>query len=386
MNTKKIIPLLLIFIAAVSTISMACATDPGNGTDQAITPEEQTSPTIHYDKDCNGSLDVNNNTHVVSHDDVLPGPVQENKTIQYENNTQKHMFVAYDQAITQEQPFYNIVDEITLQQALNTGGHYKITQDFKLKENYYHKESKTPVYIDGGHHVLTGDHIITGDNKPSTVTITLDGTSEWHGVLFNRVQLRCYADTTFDDCLWTDQDGRGSTHCKAIEAQDCTLTLTNTTFFNCAGSATDHGAVYVKNGRLKATDCLFAKCGNNAKFGTNNEGGAIFVTNSESTISGCTFRDCYTLGDGGAVCTENGNTLIKACNFINCYNLEKTWIFSTSNKGAAIYCMGTTNVEGCIFKNCKSEGLRYEKWNGVIDRDNDITVSVKDCIFDLTNS
>ena len=374
MNCKKIIPLLLILIAAVSTISMACATEPTNSTDQAITPEEQTSPTIHYDKDCNGSLDVNNNTHVVSHDDVLPGPIQINKTIE-PNNTPKHQFVAYGQAITQEQPYYNITDETTFEQALNNGGHYKLTNDIKLNYNYYHKESCNPLYIEGAHHSLIGNY----DDR--AIMIKLEGPTEWHDVLFTKVLLECYSDTTFKDCIWTGQEGRPNNHANAITAIGCPLILNNCRFLNCANPYTDHGCIYVKNGRLNITGCEFENCGNSLKYGPNNEGGAIFVTNSESRIVGCTFNSCYCLGDGGAVCTEDGNTLIKDCNFTNCYNLEKCWIFSTSNKGAAIYCMGTTNIEGCIFKNCKSEGMRYEAWNGVIDRDNDVTVSVKDCIF-----
>ena len=376
MNCKKIIPLLLIFIAAVSTLSMACATDPRNGTDQAITPDEQTQPTIHYDTDCNTTADTNGNNHTVSHENVLPGPIQTNKTIQYENNTPKHQFIAYNQPITQQQPFYNIVDETTLEQALNTGGHYKITQDITIHYNYNTAGTQTPTYIDGQNHKITSDC----DKETSKYTIT--GETEWNNTNFEKVYIVCEADATFNGCTWKNQEGMSFEHASALSADGCLLVLYKCHFINITNRAGDHGAVYVKNGWTRITGCYFQDCGNKQKWGAHNEGGAIFVTNTESRIVGCTFNSCYCLGDGGAVCTENGNNLIKNCEFISCYNLEKIWFLSTSNKGAGVYCMGTTTIQDSRFHDCKADGMRYEKWGGNIDKDNDINVNVINCVSD----
>lgn len=340
MSCKKIILPLLILLVGTITLGMATATDTNNTT---------------------------------STDDVLPAPIQINKTIEYTNNTQTP--IAYNQPITQNQPTYEIHDQKELQQALQWGGHYKLNNNIKINDDIT-KNTDKQVTIDGQHHTISGYK----DGISETV-IYIYGPTTFKNTEFTDLRVACHKDATFEDCIWMQIEAADFTSSAAFYARECLVTLTNCQFQHCYSRHADHGAFYAKDAWVHMNNCTFENCWNIHAMGSNNEGGAIFTTNTDLFLTGCHFKGCECLGDGGAVAVEGGHAKIDNCDFKNCRNQPKIWIFSTSNKGAGIYCMGDAEITNCTFTNCHSDGMRYEAWNGNIDRENDVTVTVKDCIF-----
>jgi CSLREA domain-containing protein len=152
-----------------------------------------------------------------------------------------------------------------------------------------------------------------------------------------------------------------------------TVTITGLAITN--GHNTQGAGVYAV-GNVTIRNCLFR--GNNADFGFDGEGGAIF-SDLSLVVSDCTFDSNVATDDGGALTLYGGNADISRCTFTN-NSVTYNSLTSTSGVGGAIFQNGSLSMSNCTFSgnNGTSGGAIYS-----ISQSNNavVTTNLTGCTF-----
>lgn len=390
---RKLLPLLLIFIAAVSTIGLTCAADPTNSTNHVNTTDEimpiiQSNsdcngsidyPILHNDKDCNGSLDINGNPHEVSTDDVLPAPVQMNKSIELNDTGVKNKQVFMDTPITTTNPVGHIRNPGDLQTALIWGGEWVIDNDIRLNESNPMKYYDYVTNIDGQHHqILSADKF----NTHSDIKL-VSGTVNFSNTIFNNVRIDAASATfSLQGCEFIHERTGLMEWANSIFAENCNLYLENVKFFDDESNRGFRGACVIANSVAAFKKCTFENVSANDGMGC--KAGCIYADTTRLTVEDCNFTNCRADDDGGCIYLEGGSATITGNKFVNCRTYETPW-YRVSSKGSCIFAAGDITAVGNSFTGCVADGSRYSEYSGVIDFQNkDITInvhdnSIKDC-------
>ena len=141
------------------------------------------------------------------------------------------------------------------------------------------------------------------------------------------------------------------------------VSLINCSFTDCYATGGYGGAVRMYNGQNhSAYNCSFTNC-----YVKNNMGGAIYISNSKySVISGSNFTDCYSPNNGGAIFCSNSDSSIVDCNFNNCAAKEAGAVYLNSNN---------ISVNKCTFIKCSSNTTSTTGGGGAIRMANNDAVS-----------
>ena len=384
---RKIIFFLLTLLVGITTIGLTCAAEPTNSTGHVNTTDGNTPtlesnsdcngsidyPILHNDKDCNGSLDVNGNPHKISTDDVLPAPIQTNKTIELNDTNIKNKQVFIDTPITTNTPVGHIKNPGDLQTALIWGGNWVIDNDLRLNDTNPIKYYDYTTNIDGQHHT-----IYSADkwNTHSDIKLT-SGTINFTYTIFNNVRLDASnTNLTLYGCAFTHERTGLMEWANSIFAENSNLYLEYVRFFDDESNQGFRGACLIANSVATFKKCTFENVSANDGMGC--KGGCICSDGSRLSVEDCEFTNCRADDDGGCIYLENGAATITGSKFVNCRTYKTPW-YRVSSKGSCIYAAGDITAVGNQFLDCTADGSKDYQYDGVIDFQNkDITINVHD--------
>ena len=126
------------------------------------------------------------------------------------------------------------------------------------------------------------------------------------------------------------------------------------------GQAIVGGAIYINDSNPTVTNCIFA--GNAA-----NQGGAMFVKDSSANVDNCSFISNSTQEEGGAMYNYHSAATISSCTFAQ--NI------SGSNGGAVYNLRGTQAFNNCIF----TENSSGKSGGGMYNLEN--ILHIEECSF-----
>ncbi|GAB4025493.1 putative Ig domain-containing protein [Spirosoma koreense] len=183
---------------------------------------------------------------------------------------------------------------------------------------------------DGGVFYIDGPVNLTVQNSTMRMNQTGSG-----GVLF--VSGNNGSRVEFTDCL---MEGNTADDAGVMNTQSYTdVILTRCQFLSNKATDGESGVLYIGQGSLTATDCLFK---NNS---ATEEGGAIYCQGDRTKLTNCIFQDNSSQGIGGALSVNSPTTLIN-CSFIG----------NKAYRGGAIYCGDLTITNSSFLANQASEG------------------------------
>lgn len=145
------------------------------------------------------------------------------------------------------------------------------------------------------------------------------------------------------------QGGRSDDTGGLIECKG-TLNMTGGTLYN--GGTTDKGGAIKLTGDAKAnlTGVLISNCWTDKAVFSNNNGGAIYMTDkATATLKNCTIRSCRAYDYGGGVFLDEDD------NRLNCENVDILACSADDNQGGAVYQdHGETHWVGGRMSNCRA--------------------------------
>lgn len=186
---------------------------------------------------------------------------------------------------------------------------------------------------------------------------------------------------TFTSC-WTKKGGG----CFEIAYAPATLNVTGpSTFTTCYAKESSGGVIrdlaYDAGAKITASDLTVTGCDSR---GGSSGGGFLWSYMGSSTISKCTFKNCWTSGGGGVVyqmtstssvslsectadncsantrnvadfgggllCAQGGTSSVKKCTMTKCYTINNGGALAFTQAKAAVII----TVENCTIKECKS--------------------------------
>ncbi len=380
MKTKIIIPIIFLTLTSIIvSTSLACATNPYDNTTEEYTDLIPIIESIANDTIVNTTIP--NTDYNISDEYILPTPIQTNTTITPTNKTttypttniQINKSITLDNLPNPE----TISNQNELKNALNNGGYYTLTHDFIIGITGLAKDKECNVYIDGcGHQILGRTYFIT----KTDIDINAPGCT-FNNTVFKYLRIDAKKDINLYNCVIYESETGWLERGAALYADSCSVIMDNCQILSCGSTCGYHGAIYLVHGWANITNTVFKNCWNNYTGSPDDEGGAIYSKYTDLYIDHCQFIDCYARDDGGAIYIHHGSTVIANSTFINCYNLKSS-MWTSSNKGAAIYIRGDIRVVNCQFMNCTSDGYNDKTWKGSIDVDShDFNIEIKNCVI-----